>query len=55
MNNENQAVQESESDRVMREQAQQLMTKKKQPKVVKEPSAAFDSANYEMNKLKHKS
>jgi hypothetical protein len=35
---------ESESDRIMREQAS-LLKKKKQPKVVKEASRMFDSAD----------
>jgi hypothetical protein len=35
---------ESESDRIMREQAS-LLKKKKQPKVLKEPSKNFDSAD----------
>lgn len=43
---------ENESDRVMREQAMQLKGKKKQPKVAKEQSGVFDSADCEMNKFK---
>lgn len=45
---------ENESDRVMREQAMQLKGKKKQPKVTKEQSGVFDSADCEMNKFKQK-
>jgi hypothetical protein len=36
---------ESESDRIMREQASLLKKNKKQPKVLKEPSGVFDSAD----------
>ena len=37
---------ESESDRIMREQGEALKAKKKQPKVLKEESRVFDSANH---------
>ena len=45
-------VGESEADRVMREQ--EKMLKKKKPKVVKEESKSYDSADREMKKFQQK-